>query len=435
MGQTIANSRLDSSLAEARERFVRDNPRSLAAHREATEVMPGGNTRSVLFHTPFPLTMVHGAGCRLRDIDGHDYVDLLGEYTAGLYGHNNPLIRAAIDRALDGGWNLGAHGLNEARLARLLCERFPSMDLVRFTNSGTEANLMALGTAAAATGRRGVLVCNGAYHGGVLSFGGGGIPINVPYDWLLGRYNDAASALELARRNAGKLAAILVEPMLGSGGCIPADASFLQALRQAADETGAVLIFDEVMTSRMAAGGQQQRVGVTPDLTTLGKYLGGGMSFGAFGGRATLMQRYDPRRPDALPHAGTFNNNVLTMAAGVVGLSQIFTPDVAAALFERGEQLRARLNQLSAGLAMRWSGLGSMMTVHFQPSEPRRPEDLQPDSGLKELFFFDMLQRGFYLARRGMLALSLEIGEAECDGFAAAVAEFIESHRSLLLAA
>jgi glutamate-1-semialdehyde 2,1-aminomutase len=432
MGQTIANSRLDTSLAEARERFTRDNPQSLAAHSEATEVMPGGNTRSVLFHAPFPLTMVRGAGCRLWDLDGHEYVDLLGEYTAGLYGHSNPLIRAAIDEALDGGWNFGAHGVNEARLARLLCLRFPSLDLVRFTNSGTEANLLALGTAAAATGRRGVLVFNGAYHGGVLSFGGGGIPVNVPYDWLVGRYNDSALALELARRNADKLGAILVEPMLGSGGCIPADTSFLQALRQAADETGAVLIFDEVMTSRMAAGGQQQRTGVLPDLTTLGKYLGGGMSFGAFGGSAALMQRYDPRRPDALPHAGTFNNNVLSMAAGVAGLSQIFTADVVEALFERGEKLRAELNRLSAGLPMRWSGLGSMMTVHFQPSEPRRPEEIQPDPGLKELFFFDMLRHGFYLARRGMLALSLEIGEPECAGFLSGVAEFVESRRSLL---
>jgi len=311
MPDTMLNASLDSALAEARERFVAANPQSLARHVEATAVMPGGNTRTVLFHTPFPLTMTRGAGCRLWDADGHEYVDLLGEYTAGLYGHSNAVIRAAIDGALDGGWNLGGHGVMEAHLARLICERFPSMDLVRFTNSGTEANLMAIATALAVTGRRRVLVFEGGYHGGVLYFGGGGIPINAPHEWVLGRYNDMAVPVDES------IGAIIVEPMLGSGGCIPATPEFLARLRTEATRVGAVLIFDEVMTSRMSAGGQQARLGITPDMTTLGKYIGGGMSFGAFGGRADLMERYDPRRADAIPHAGTFNNNVLTVAAGL----------------------------------------------------------------------------------------------------------------------
>jgi len=430
--QVLANSSLETSLAEARERFIAGNPRSRAAHLEATAVMPGGNTRTVLFYTPFPLTMIRGSGCRLWDADGHEYVDLLGEYTAGIYGHNNSLIRSAIDRALDDGWNLGGHGLMEAQLARLICDRFPGIDLVRFTNSGTEANLMALGTAAAVTGRRSVLVFDGGYHGGVLYFRDGGIPTNVPYRWIVAQYNDPQNAVALVRQHAPDLAAVLVEPMLGGGGCIPADPGFLHALRSATDEAGALLIFDEVMTSRMSSGGQQKRLGITPDLTTLGKYIGGGMSFGAFGGRADIMARYDPRRADAIPHAGTFNNNVLTMAAGVAGLTHLFTPAAADALFARGEALRARLNLLSDGLAMCWSGLGSLMTVHFQTNIPSRTADIAPDRGTKELFFLEMLNRGFYLARRGMLALSLEIGDRECDAFCAAVGDFIASHRSLL---
>ena len=235
----LANSSLPAVLAEARERFVARNPASLAAHVEATAAMPGGNTRTVLFHPPFPLAMARGAGCRLWDVDGHAYVDLLGEYTAGLYGHSNPVIRAAIDTALDAGWNLGAHGLDEARLARLIVDRFPSIDLVRFTNSGTEANLMAVATAIAATGRRKVLVFDGGYHGGILYFGGGGIPINAPHRFVLGRYNDAEGALALTQAHAADLACILVEPMLGSGGCIPAEPGFLQVLRDAATATGA----------------------------------------------------------------------------------------------------------------------------------------------------------------------------------------------------
>ena len=431
MDIVLANSSLGSTLAEARERFVAANPASLAAHVEATAAMPGGNTRSVLFHPPFPIAMARGEGCRLWDVDGHEYVDLLGEYTAGLYGHSNPVIRAAIDGALERGWNLGAHGADEGRLARLIADRFPSIDLLRFTNSGTEANLMAIATAVAVTGRTRVMVFDGGYHGGILYFGGGGIPVNAPHRWLLGRYNDAGSAIELARAHADDLACILVEPMLGSGGCIPAEPSFLQALRDTATETGAVLIFDEVMTSRMSAGGQQARLGITPDLTTLGKYIGGGMSFGAFGGRRDIMDRYDPRRPDAIPHAGTFNNNVLTMAAGVAGLSRLFTPAVADALFARGELFRARLNAL--GSAIQWTGLGSLLTAHFHQGPIRQPADLarvNPD--LRELFHLDMLDRGFYLARRGMIALSLEVGEPELDAFVDAVTEFLQSRAPLL---
>ncbi len=432
MDTAFVNSTLDAALEEARGRYIDANPASRTAHLDAAAVMPGGNTRSVLFHTPYPLAIARGHGCRLWDVDGHEYVDLLGEYTAGLYGHSHPVIRAALDAALDRGWNLGAHGTMEARLARLIVERFPGIDLVRFTNSGTEANLMAVATAIAATGRRKVLVFEGAYHGGILYFGDGGIPINAPHQWVLGQYNDAAGAAALARAHEGEFACILVEPMLGSGGCIPGEPDFLQTLRDVATETSAILIFDEVMTSRMSAGGQQARLAITPDLTTLGKYIGGGMSFGAFGGRRDIMDRYDPRRADALPHAGTFNNNVLTMAAGVAGLTELFTPAAADALFARGEALRTRLNALSP--AMQWTGLGSLLTAHFHQGAIRRPADIAGDgAGLRELFHLDMLDRGFYVARRGMAALSLEIGDAELDGFVAAVTEFLDSRARLLV--
>ena len=431
MADTLTNSTVNAALDEARARYTAANPASLAAHVEATAVMPGGNTRTVLFHAPFPLTMARGEGCRLWDADGHQYIDMLGEYTAGLYGHSNPVIRAAIDGALDGGWNLGGHGVMEARLARLVCDRFPSLDLVRFTNSGTEANLMAIATALAVTGRRRVMVFGGGYHGGILYFGAKGasfgIPINAPHDWVLAPYNDAAATAALIDDSIG---AIIIEPMQGSGGCIPADPAFLAMLRAEATRVGAVLIFDEVMTSRMSAGGEQARLGITPDMTTLGKYIGGGMSFGAFGGRRDIMERYDPRRPDAIPHAGTFNNNVLTMAAGVAGLTRLFTPEAATALFERGEALRAELDGIAP--RMRWTGLGSLMTVHFQDSPPHSAAGLRDRPDLRELFFLDMLERGFYLAKRGMVALSLEIGAAETEGFVEAVQEFAQVRGVLL---
>lgn len=425
---------VEAEVAKAKERFSTANPASRALYEKATGSMPGGNTRSTLYFGPFPLTMASGEGCRMVDVDGHEYFDLLGEYTAGLYGHSNPVVRAAIDETLDSGWSFGAHGTNESLLAQLLCERFPSLELVRFTNSGTEANLMAVGTATVATGRSSVLVFDGGYHGGLLSFGGGGIPINVPHEWVIGTYNDIEGTEALIRSHHADLAAILVEPMLGSGGCVPADPEFLAMLRRAANDTGALLIFDEVMTSRMSAGGMQSLVAITPDLMTLGKYVGGGMSFGAFGGREDLMSIYDPRAPGAIPHAGTFNNNVLSMAAGYAGLSQIFTADAAAALFDRGTRLRERLNSVSADheVRMQWTGLGSMMTVHFQSAPIRAAKDIEPQQGLKQLFHLDMLEQGFYLATRGMLALSLEVGDADLDGFVAAVEGFVRRRGAML---
>jgi glutamate-1-semialdehyde 2,1-aminomutase len=436
MSQTmLRNADLDTALAEAREAYVARNPASLARHRDAVSVMPGGNTRTVLFYDPFPAVMVRGEGCRLWDLDGHSYIDFLGEYTAGLYGHSEPVIRAAIEQALGAGLNLGAHGLAEASFARAICERFPSIERVRFTNSGTEANLMALATAAAHTRRRGVLAFRGAYHGGVLTFAAGVSPINVPYDFVLAPYNDIQATLALIERHAEELAAIIVEPMMGSGGCIPARPDFLQALRKEATRVGAVLILDEVMTSRLAPAGLQSVVGIRADLTTLGKYAGGGMSFGAFGGREELMELYDPRRPGALPHAGTFNNNVLTMAAGLAGLTRVYTPSACEALNARGERLRARLNDLAKaeGAPMQVTGIGSMMTVHFTARPIASPADAAAgDPRLKELFFFDMLEHGIWLARRGMINLSLPMGDSECDSLVDAVQEFLTCRRSVL---
>jgi glutamate-1-semialdehyde 2,1-aminomutase len=429
------NIDIDAALIEARETYVARNGESLARHVEACAVMPGGNTRTVLFAAPFPLTIARGEGCRLWDADGHEYVDLLGEYTAGLFGHSNPVVRAAIDRALDGGVNLGGHGVMEAKLARVVCDRFPSIDLVRFTNSGTEANLMAISLARHFTRRPKVMVFAGGYHGGVFTFSGDGSPINAPFPYVVAPYNDTEGTLALIEAHGPDLAVVALEPMMGGGGCIAAEPEFLHALREATTRVGALLLLDEVMTSRLSPGGLQALHGVKPDLTTLGKYIGGGMSFGAFGGRADIIDLFDPRRPDALPHAGTFNNNVLTMHAGLTGLTEVYTPEAAHALNARGDALRTRLNALceAADAPMQFTGIGSMLAVHMLRGPIRTPADAaKGDAKLKELFFFDMLAHGIWLARRGMMALSLPIGDAESDQLADAVGEFLQSRASLL---
>lgn len=433
--QTAPISPLDAALADATAGYRARNPASERLLAEAADVLPAGNTRSVLFYSPFPLYMARGEGCHLWDADGHRHLDALGEFTAGIYGHSHPVIQQAIISALKDGLNLSSHTAREAALAHEIQRRFTGLELLRFTNSGTEANLMALAVALAHTGRRKVLVFDGAYHGGVLSFGGGKSPVNVPHDFVVAPYNDLDTVRTLVQTHGAELAAILVEPMLGAGGCIPAEPAFLHGLRALADECGALLILDEVMTSRLSSGGRQALLGLKPDLTTLGKYFGGGLSFGAFGGRADVMARFDPRRPDALAHAGTFNNNVLTMAAGLAGLTQVLTPAALDTLNQRGERLRERLNAVFTqhAVGLQFTGLGSVMQLHATAKPLRNATDRAgADDRVKALLFFDLLERGVFLARRGLVALSLPFGDAEADTFVSALDAVVQARQPLL---
>lgn len=427
---------IDEALAQAVADFTARNPASLARQEAAAKVMPGGNTRTVLHYAPFPLGVARAEGCYLWDLDGHRYVDFLGEYTAGLYGHSHPVIRAALEGALANGLNFGGPNLMEVQLAEAVCARFPSIEKVRFTNSGTEANLMALAAARAFTQREKIMVFAGGYHGGVLYFSGGSSsPVNAPYDFVIAPYNDIVGTGALLDAHRDELAAVILEPMLGGGGCIPAERDFLARLREKTTQHGALLIFDEVMTSRLAPGGLQERHGILPDLTTLGKYVGGGMSFGAFGGRAAVMDQFDPTRPNGLPHAGTFNNNVLTMSAGFAGLSQVYTPEAAIALNARGDALRQRLNELCQRqeVPMQFTGIGSMLNVHMTDIPLRSPADTaKGSSALRDLLFFDLLQAGIWIARRGMINLSLPMGEGEEQQLVDGITTFIAQRAPLL---
>jgi glutamate-1-semialdehyde 2,1-aminomutase len=421
---------LSGQVAEAVRRYVERNPESRRLHEERRRVMPGGNTRTVIHVDPFPLTIVRGDGARIVDADGHEYLDLLGEYTAGLYGHSHPLIVQAVRDALADGIVLGAPNVYEGRLAAAVCERFPSIELVRFCNSGTEANLFALSLARVASGKPAVMVFEGAYHGGVFLFKDGDAPLNVPFPYVVGQYNDAEAAARLVTEHAHELAAVIVEPVQGSGGAIAGEPRFLHTLREATAAHDVLLVFDEVMTSRLSRGGVQEALGIRPDLTTLGKYVGGGLASGAFGGRADLMARFDPARPDALAHAGTFNNAVLTMAAGVAGLTRVYADEECARLNALGDRLRDRLNGFAAerGLEFCATGRGSMVGLHFTRGPVRRTADLPAAPELRTLLHLHMLDRDYSFARRGFVALSLPLGEADVDGFASAAEEFLAGH-------
>jgi glutamate-1-semialdehyde 2,1-aminomutase len=279
------------------------------------------------------------------------------------------------------------------------------------------------------------MVFHGAYHGGVLLFQNGGSPVNAPYPFVLGRYNDAEGASALIAEHASRLAAVLVEPVTGTGGALPAEPEFLQALRVATARHGVLLIFDEVMTSRLSPGGAQALYGIAPDLTSFGKYLGGGLTFGAFGGRAEILDRFDPRRPDALPHAGTFNNNVLTMAAGAAGLREVYTPEVAIAHNARGDALREALNETARrrGAPVHATGRGSMLGIHFARETVTRPEQAACEpADVKALFHLDMIRRGHIIGRIGLCSTSLPLEEADYHAFVEAFDGFLEESGPLL---
>ncbi len=416
---TAVDQTLDRMVAEAHTAYRSARPVSARWHADACRVLPGGNTRSVLHFDPFPFRVASAHDQTLIDVDGHHYIDFCGNYTAGLLGHSPATVAAAVADVLGEGWALGATHPREVELAQLICDRFPSIEQVRFTNSGTEANLMAIGTALhhVASGgeeRRTIGVFDHAYHGGVLSFGPHGgphNPMNVPHRFRVGHFNDMAGLDDLFQPD---LACVLVEAVQGSGGCRPASPGFLVELRRRCDETGALLIFDEVMTSRLAPGGAQQRFDVMPDLTTLGKYLAGGMTFGAFGGRRGIMAAFEPSAERSLTQAGTFNNNIVSMTAAITTLRHELDADTLGEVNDRGDRLRDDLQAAfeGAGVGLWVTGLGSMLCVHSD------------DDRLVELYFHAMLARGLYLARRGFMALSKVISDDDCNRLVAATTEW-----------
>lgn len=432
---TRRNSALDDAVADAYARFEAANPKSLARHRKAIGVLPGGNTRAVLYYPPFPLTFTGGIGCKVTDLDGHEHIDLISEYSAGLYGHSNPVIAAAQKDVIDGGLSLGAPNLIEAEYARALVDRFPAFECVRFCNSGTEANIMAISTARAVTGRAKVIAMKEGYHGGVLTFAHGGSVLNLPFPFIFTEYNDVAAIRELIRENESDLAAVILEPMMGGGGCIPATREFLAAIREETQKAGALMIIDEVMTSRLDYRGLHGMHGVQPDLLTMGKYLGGGASFGCFGGRADIMNRFDPAREHAFSHGGTFNNNLLSMAGGMAGFTKVLTKEASRKVNEQGDGLRRELQGVfdRRGVVATVTGYGSLMALHFLKGPIDNPAIIDSvDPRCLSLFHVEMLLRGVYLAPRGMIALSIPFGDKEASFVLEAVDDFLQVNGHLL---
>ena len=426
---------LNLAIENARSRYASANPLSQAADKNAERYFPGGNTRTVLHYHPFPLTMVEGDGAEVTDLDGHRYVDFVGEYSAALFGHSDDVIKSAIHEALDKGVAMGAPTPYERELAGLLCERFPSLEQVRFCNSGTEANLMALTTARVLTGRDKLLAFNDAYHGGVIKFLGGQSALNMPFDFVLADYNDIEGTAELIGQVGDELAAVIIEPILGAGGNIQGNRKFLQMLRRMTKEVGALLIFDEVKTGRLGAAGIQGMLEIDPDLTTLGKFIGGGLPTGAFGGSAEVMAHFNPKLEGTLAHAGTFNNNVCSMAAGCAAIGKIYTPQRAADFLDWSEAFRLSLNEMFAAKAvpMYANGMGSMIAIHFSREPTKRPADITAGCrSLRPLLHMELLLEGVLVCSRGDLFLSLPMDETHLSKVSLALEKFIDRYKPLI---
>ncbi|CAN5702453.1 aspartate aminotransferase family protein [soil metagenome] len=398
-------------------------------HEAAKRVMPGGDTRTVAYHPPYPLSIVRGHGCVITDADGNEYIDVLNNYTSLIHGHAHPAINRAVNEQIEKGTNFATAIECQTRLAEILVDRITSVDKVRFTNSGTEATMNAARAARAFTGRDLIVKMEGGYHGTyddfevsvhpALEVAGSdhepipvldtqGIPSNTADAVAVIPFNDVAAAEAMFRRRGVDIAGVILEPVMGSAGMIPAETSFVEALRALTHRHGALLIFDEVMSFRLASGGYQQVLGVTPDITTMAKIIGGGFPVGAFGGSDAVMSQFDPSRGTPLWQSGTFNGNAITTVAGAVAMEQYGASEVDR-INQLGDQLREgmRGELFRRGVLAVVTGYGSFGAVHFGSERVSNYRDAaRGDQEIKRLVHLALMNSGVFCAPRLMFCTS-----------------------------
>jgi glutamate-1-semialdehyde 2,1-aminomutase len=421
------------------------NPKSKALHDKATRFMPGGDTRNSIFWSPFPVYVTHAEGTKLTDADGNVRTDFVNNMTTLIMGHRHPDVIKAIRDQLDHGVSFPAPAPSVVRWAEIICERVPSVEKVRFVNSGTEATLNAIRAARAFTGKTLIAKCEGAYHGNhdaiqisvtpsvnvagdaeepesVVMFPG--INPGAADDIVIMPYNNPAAAERIIRKHADELAAVIVEPINGQCGMVPAKPEFLQCLREVTSELGIPLIFDEVISFRAARGGAQEFYGIKPDLTCFGKVIGGGLPVGAFGGRDEIMSLWDPTHgPGQVQHAGTFNGNPMTAAAGIATL-ELLTPEVYEELERKGELLRQSVRDLitELELPMGVTGAASLFALQFTTENVTDYRTYATnDKQMLQTVFTGMLNEGFVMSNRCAGNVSAVHTDADIEAFVEAL--------------
>jgi glutamate-1-semialdehyde 2,1-aminomutase len=397
------------------QRYRLRTPASARYFEEARRYLPGGDSRSTLFYPPYPAVLDRGDGCWVVDLDGNRLLDFTGNHSVLIHGYLAPSVMETIRRQLEKGTCFPGPTDPQLRLARHLVERIGSLEQVRFTNSGTEAVMMALRGARTFTGRRMVAKLDGGFHGTSEDVMGTTHP-----DLVVLPADDAGTAAAMLERHSAEIAALLVEPVQGSAGMIPLDAAVLHQLRESTRRLGIVLIFDEVVSLRVAYGGAEEHYGIAPDMTCLGKLIGGGLPLGAFGGRKDIMALFDPSRgPPSIPHPGSYNANPVSLAAGLATL-ELLTREAIERLNQRGDRLRKSLKQEfdQAGVPAAITGLGSLFGIHLTNRPVRTIRDAAGgDAGLRHRVFLGLYNEGVLLDPRGVGTLSTAIGEREIERF------------------
>jgi glutamate-1-semialdehyde 2,1-aminomutase len=421
------------------QRYVDRTPKSRALQREAEGVLPGGSSRGTAYFAPYPFFAEAGEGHYVYDVDGNRYLDFMLNATSLVLGHGHPTIAEALGEQARKGTAFSTPTVTQIRLAKLLCDRVPSLETIRFTNSGTEGTLMAIRAAWAFTGKTKLAKFEGGYHGAhehvavsvkppaaKLDPAGPtsipeypGQPAGVGRDVLVLPYNDLATCDRLLRAHRDEVGCLIMEPIVSSFGYLPGDPDFLRGIRKLTEELGIVLVYDEVQSFRVAPGGAQELFGVTPDLTTFGKIIGGGMPVGAFGGRRDIMAQFDPTAAGGarIAHAGTFNANPMTLVAGE-SVMLALTPPVFHRLAELGESLRSRLRAAleGAGVPAQVTGIASLFGVHFTSRPIRNYRDVvAADAEMARAVFIGMLNEGILLQTSCAGSLGVMTGAAEID--------------------
>ncbi len=409
--------------------------KSIALFSEAQKYIPGGVNSPVRAFKSVggnPIFFQRGEGSKLYDVDGNSYIDYVGSWGPHLFGHNPSFIKEALLRAVESGTSFGAPAQIEVDMAKLVCKLIPSMEMVRMVNSGTEATMSAVRVARGYTGREKIIKFEGCYHGHadffLIKAGSGALTFGVPTspgvtkgnaaDTLIADYNNLESVKQLIHENKDEIAAIIIEPVAGNMGVVKAEQSFLEGLRALCDENKIVLIFDEVMSGfRVARGGAQEIFGISPDLTTFGKIIGGGLPVGAFGGKREIMSCVSPAGP--VYQAGTLSGNPLAMAAGFASLTyiaenpEVYTElEVKSAYLEKG--FKTNFDKL--GLHFQVNRVGSMMTLFFTSEAVTGYKSaISSDTKKFAWYFNSMLQQGIYLPPAQFEALFVSAVHTQVD--------------------
>lgn len=403
-------------------------PNSRRLHTEACKYMPGGDTRTATFFLPFPNFIKYGDGAYMYDEDGFKLLDFQNNYTSLIHGHAHPETVEAVREQIAKGSAYTAPFEKQIELSAILTQRFPSVDMIRYTNSGTEANMHALRIARAYTGKAKIIKTEGGYHGTTDVFEASvdpnikkpgtldqikvipesrGVSENALKDVLVVPFNDIERTRKMIEEHHRETACIIIEPIMGSAGQITPDLEYLKFLREITEQYHIVLIFDEVVTGRLSLGGAQKFYGVTPDLTTMGKIIGGGTPVGAFGGKQEIMQLYDPREKK-MYHSGTFNGNAVTMAAGLATM-KAYNQEAVDYVNGLGTLFKEGVLKIydKLGLNMKISGAGSIYNILFTDKEVKNYRDVaSAHEELNKVLYMSLLTKGVFDAERGMFCMS-----------------------------